>query len=46
MAGSRLPTMTTSVNSIAMSVPPMAIPTSAWVRAGASLMSSPTIATR
>ena len=36
----------TSDASMAMSVPvPMAIPTSAWARAGASLMPSPTMAT-
>mmetsp|Transcript_21806 Transcript_21806/g.64345 ORF Transcript_21806/g.64345 Transcript_21806/m.64345 type:complete len:201 (+) Transcript_21806:1037-1639(+) len=40
-------TSTTSAASTATSVPePMATPTSAWARAGASLMPSPTMATR
>ena len=45
-SASRLFTSTTSAASIATSVPaPIAIPKSALVRAGASLMPSPTIAT-
>ena len=44
---SRLPfMMTISPDSMATSMPvPMAMPTSAWARAGASLMPSPTMAT-